>query len=148
MEGVVIVGKLAIVLLFVGCGSGSGRTVARVAVPDDTFDCYLRVLAEMRYSRVDEADRNSGLIRAVKARDLPASRPPLATTVYAIEATIAIAPAGSGDGSDVSVTVRDGSLSEAGAFTARNTARFGGVAMTRSSTQRADLDTLSEACVS
>ncbi len=104
VEGVVIVGKLAIVLSFVGCAYKAQRTGVRAAAPDNTFSCYVQVLAEMEYNRVEELDRSSGFIRAVKEDG--ADQRALRGFGFGLEANVAIVPDSSTDGSDVTVRIR------------------------------------------
>ena len=88
------------ILLLAGC-TAPMQTVrgARPTVPDQTFSCYLRLLAQMEY-RVEDSDLDGGFILEVKETGNAMSEP------YASEATISIAPASNGDGSEVSVTMR------------------------------------------
>ncbi len=104
VEGVVIVGKLAIVLSFVGCAYKAQRTGVRAAAPDNTFSCYVQVLAFMEYG-VEELDRSSGFIRAVK-RDDADQRGTYSGFAYGLEANVAIVPDSSTGGSDVTVRIR------------------------------------------
>ena len=70
VEGVVIVGKLGIVLFFVGCVAPlSQLIVASAGSPDETYSCYLQALGEMGFNRVEEADRGSGFMFVVRVRD-------------------------------------------------------------------------------
>ncbi len=132
VEGVVIVGKLAIVLSFVGCAYKAQRTGVRAAAPDNTFSCYVQVLAEMEYNRVEEFDRSSGFIRAVK-EDADNWFTGLG---FGLEAIVAIVPDSSTDGSDVTVTTRRIHIPTNNTFGQMNTEGW------------QDLEALSEACVS
>ena len=133
VEGVVIVGKLAIVLSFVGCAYKAQRTGVRAAAPDNTFSCYVQVLAEMEY-RVEELDRSSGFIRAVKEDD--ADQRALRGLGFGLEANVTIVPDSSTDGSDVTVRIRRIHIPTNNGFHP----------MTDEGWQ--DLEALSEACVS
>ena len=141
VEGVVIVGKLAIILLFVSCAPTNQRMVARTAPPDDMYSCYLQVLAEMEYDLVEEADRSSGVIRVLKVGDSGSYWP-----YEAHEATVAIAPDSTGDSSNVSVTIRRFSLPP-GLLPGlpSSDVRSRNLRMTEDGWR--DLETLSEACV-
>ncbi len=141
VEGVVIVGKLAIVLLLVGCASATQWMGVRAAAPEDTFSCYVQVLAEMEYDRVEEFDRSSGFIRAVKQDTFDPRLPRPAISYSGDQATIAIAPASTGGGSDVSVDIHRVWISRTGDLGRLPTRR------PLRSAIRQDLETLAEACV-
>jgi hypothetical protein len=134
--------SLAIVLLFVACAPaviGNRRSTgtqttggARTAPPDATFSCYMRTLVQMQY-RVEDSDRGSGFIRGVKEDG------GLRRGESANEATVVVAPASSGGGSTVSVTMRR----VRGATTG---GRSSGE-MTMTALAQADLEVLSGACM-
>ena len=137
--------SLAIALLFVGCAVTQTTGGPRATAPDDTFSCYMRVLAEMEY-RLENTDRGSGFILAVKEDG---------TGDLVNEATVTIIPA-SGGGSDVSVTMRSIRASSLSMPSVPNVIRRASPAavepatpgMTLTGEAEEDLDALSEACVS
>ena len=98
--------------------------------PDETFSCYMGMLAEMGY-RVEAIEGDSGLIRAVKEDGGQLF------SEYANEATITIDA--DDDGSDVLVTMRRTRMTTSGRSSA-------GMTMTRDAQE--DLSALSAACVS
>ena len=134
VEGVVIVGKLAIVLSFVGCAYKAQSTGVSAAAPDDTFSCYVRVLAQMEYNWGEELDRSSGFIRAVKREG--ADQRSLRGLAFGLEANVAIVPDSSTGGSDVTVRIRRIHLQTRNGFHPMLDEGW------------EDLEALSEACVS
>lgn len=133
--------SFTIVLLFVACAPaviGNRRSTgtqttggARTATPDATFSCYMRTLVQMQY-RVEDSDRGSGFVRGVK-EDGGLRRGD------ANEATVVVAPASSGGGSTVSVTVRRVRGTTTGGRSSGE--------MTMTGVAQADLEVLSGACM-
>jgi hypothetical protein len=134
--------SLTVVLLFVACrptvsrirGAPAVQTTgeARTATPDATFSCYMLTLVQMQY-RVEDSDRGSGFIRGVKEDG------GLRRGESANEATVVVAPASSGGGSTVSVTMRRVRGTTSGGRSS------GEMAMT--GVAQADLEVLSGACM-
>lgn len=125
------IASLAIIPLFVGCAAVQTVGGTSAMAPDETFSCYMGMLAEMGY-RVEAIEGDSGLIRAVKEDGGQLFGE------YANEATITIDA--DDDGSDVLVTMRRTRMT---ASAGRSSA---GMTMTRDAQE--DLSALSAACVS